>query len=168
MSVTAYNEYRKSAKKTSYRSDLLSLHKGWLAFGVEQDSFCERDTSPENASVENVGMASLLSSKLYGSRPGKRNFIGFSATLPTNTNEQCGTVNSINLYTTTVSDEKIRENDIITGAGCVLGITEYKMGVFGHLSGEDYIPTEVDNNGVVDENTTISAQNPPAGSIVCT
>ena len=63
---TAYNEYRKSAKKTAYRSDLLSLHKGWLAFGVELDSFCERETSPEDASISNVGMSSLISSKLYG------------------------------------------------------------------------------------------------------
>ncbi len=45
---------------------MLSLHKGWLAFGVELDSYCERETSPQNASIPNVGMSSLLSSKLYG------------------------------------------------------------------------------------------------------
>jgi len=33
--ISAYNEYRKSAKKTAYRTDLLAVHKGWLAFGVE-------------------------------------------------------------------------------------------------------------------------------------
>ncbi len=66
MKRTAYNEYRKSAKKTAYRSDLLGLHKGWLAFGVELDSFCERETNPTNSSLSNVGMGSLLSSKLYG------------------------------------------------------------------------------------------------------
>ena len=66
IAIPAYNEYRKSAKKTSYRSDMLSLHKGWLAFGVELDSFCERETSPTNATIQNVGMESLISSRLYG------------------------------------------------------------------------------------------------------
>ena len=66
IAIPAYNEYRKSAKKTAYRSDLLSLHKGWLAFGVELDSFCERETVPAVASINNVGMQSLFSSKLYG------------------------------------------------------------------------------------------------------
>ena len=66
IAIPAYNEYRKSAKKTAYRSDMLSLHKGVLAFGVELDSFCERDTTPEDFNIENVGMASLASSKLYG------------------------------------------------------------------------------------------------------
>lgn len=66
IAIPAYNAYRKSAKKTAYRTDMLSLHKGWLAFGVEQDSFCTRDTNPQNSSIENVGMESLLTSKLYG------------------------------------------------------------------------------------------------------
>ena len=66
IAIPAYNEYRKSAKKTAYRTDMLALHKGWLAFGVELDSFCERETSPTPATINNVGMQSLLSSKLYG------------------------------------------------------------------------------------------------------
>ena len=66
IAIPAYNEYRKSAKKTSYRTDLLSLHKGWLAFGVELDSFCERETIPTAPSFNSIGMRSLLSSKLYG------------------------------------------------------------------------------------------------------
>ncbi len=66
IAIPAYNEYRKAAKKTAYKSDMLGLHKGWLAFGVELDSFCERETNPSNASIGNVGMQSLLSSKLYG------------------------------------------------------------------------------------------------------
>ena len=45
---------------------MLGLHKGWLAFGVELDSFCERETNPQNSNVSNVGMASLIQSKLYG------------------------------------------------------------------------------------------------------
>ena len=66
IAIPAYNEYRRSAKKSAYKADLTSLHKGWLAFGVELDSFCERDTSPEAASLGNVGMSSLNSSSLYG------------------------------------------------------------------------------------------------------
>ena len=66
IAIPAYNEYRKSAKKTAYRSDLLGLHKGWLAFGVELDSFCERETQPSQATIDNVGMASLTNSSLYG------------------------------------------------------------------------------------------------------
>ena len=41
IAIPAFNEYRKSAKKAAYRTDLSSLHKGWLAFGVEIDSFCD-------------------------------------------------------------------------------------------------------------------------------
>ncbi|MDE0150963.1 MAG: hypothetical protein OXK80_00485 [Bdellovibrionales bacterium] len=37
-----------------------------MAFGVELDSFCERETVPRDASINNVGMQSLVSSKLYG------------------------------------------------------------------------------------------------------
>ena len=66
IAIPAYNEYRKSAKKTAYKSDLMGLHKGWLAFGVELDNFCERTTQPSTSSITNVGMTSLTTSKLYG------------------------------------------------------------------------------------------------------
>ena len=64
IAIPAYNGYRKTAKKSTYKTDLTSLHKAWLAFGVELDSFCEREN--ETASIGNVGMASLNTSKLYG------------------------------------------------------------------------------------------------------
>ena len=64
IAIPAYNGYRKSAKKATYKADLTSLHKAWLAFGVELDSFCEREN--ETVSIGNVGMASLNTSKLYG------------------------------------------------------------------------------------------------------
>ena len=64
IAIPAYNGYRKTAKKSTYRADLTSLHKAWLAFGVELDSFCERGNEP--VSINNVGMGSLVSSKLYG------------------------------------------------------------------------------------------------------
>ena len=66
IAIPAYNEYRKSAKKSAYKADLTSLHKGWLAFGVELDSFCRRETNPASATIAAVGMQSLYSSELYG------------------------------------------------------------------------------------------------------
>ena len=90
IAIPAYNEYRKSAKKTAYRTDMLSLHKGWLAFGVELDSFCERETSPANSTINNVGMASLLNSKLYGKGGG---------TIVTAADCQCGCTVSGNTCT---------------------------------------------------------------------
>ena len=45
IAIPAYNEYRKTAKKGAYKADLTSLHKGWLAFGVELDNFCQRETA---------------------------------------------------------------------------------------------------------------------------
>ena len=66
IAIPAFNNYRKSAKSNAYKADLTSLHKGWQAFGVELDSFCERETLPADANITNVGMQSLLNSKLYG------------------------------------------------------------------------------------------------------
>ena len=66
IAIPAYNEYRKSAKKTAYKSDLAGLHKGWLAFGVELDNFCDRESDPQISSISGVGMSSLITSKLYG------------------------------------------------------------------------------------------------------
>ena len=67
IAIPAYNEYRKTAKKGAYKADLVSLHKGWLAFGVELDNFCQRETAPDGASIGGIGMVSLYTSKLYGS-----------------------------------------------------------------------------------------------------
>ena len=66
IAIPAFNNYRKSARKTAYKSDLTALHKGWQAFGVELDSYCERETTPDDASITNVGMQSLLTSRFYG------------------------------------------------------------------------------------------------------
>ena len=195
IAIPAYNEYRKSAKKTAYRSDMLSLHKGWLAFGVELDSYCERETSPTNATIPNVGMKSLISSKLYGvpaaancdstiigaactgcsvsgttctgtaasctnatlngtvcsaaqyiparSGPGKNNFIGFGAIA-------CGAL------VAPVADQHF-VNNTATDTNCSLAVTTYKLGVFGHISGNNYIGFEVDNNGVVAESAEVAA-----------
>ena len=66
IAIPAFNNYRQTAKKTAYRTDMTSLHKGFLAFGVEIDSFCERESTPTNISFTNAGMGSLVSSKLYG------------------------------------------------------------------------------------------------------
>ncbi|MDE0151002.1 MAG: hypothetical protein OXK80_00700 [Bdellovibrionales bacterium] len=159
---------------------MLSLHKGWLAFGVELDSYCERETIPEDASINNVGMGSLLSSKLYGDNnaaacsvaacttqadcttlgsaclggapagtwtpagngPGKENLIGF-ATVTACTN-------------VTAADAIIRDAVATTDVDCVLNVTSYRMGVFGHISGANYIGFEVGDNGVVGESAEVA------------
>jgi len=175
IAIPAFNEYRRSAKKASYRADLSSLHKGWLAFGVELDSFCDRDTSPQLVSIRNVGMEPLLFSKLYGSRlttastascsesahtteptcdngdstnpagiwtpvipagigPGKENFIGFGAS-------NC----------TGVPDAavQVKNSSTMADAQCILNTASYSMGVYGHVSGDDYFGVSINNNGVL-------------------
>ena len=169
-----------------------------MAFGVELDSFCERDTIPKAASLATVGMVSLVSSKLYGSQtqanasctvvggatcvpapagcslstpgdclgcsntssplvgsctfaaydsgngPGKRNFMGFAQ-------EGCTTPG-----TPAAGTYGLHFLNDGTNAGptaCVVGVTSYKMGVMGHLSGNEYIGINIVQTGIVDENT---------------
>lgn len=214
VAIPAYNEYRRSAKKNAYKSDLISLHKGWLAFGVELDSYCERETSPGVASIINTGMASLGSSKLYGTDsvqackdcgthdgtscvgvwtqqpalpggtdcttlnattpgagdtcncaddgsavarkgPGKHNFIGFGA-------ENCPDINTVeaNLnYRGDVSGRTPLETD------CDLNVTTYEMGVFGHVSGDQYFGFRINNQGISAE--TDGLDDTLAASEVC-
>ena len=195
IAIPAYNEYRKSAKKNAYRADLSSLHKGWLAFGVEIDSFCERDTAPSDASFGNIGMQSLVTSKLYGNTnatatnancdvsgtptpanlrptgctastagscascsagtfspyipagngPGKANFIGFG-------DIAAGGNACPNISAVANAAHFLQDVGATTDAHCTLGITAYKMGVFGHVGGTQYIGINMTNTGVVVEN----------------
>jgi len=178
VAIPAFNEYRKSAKKAAYRTDLSSLHKGWLAFGVEIDSFCDRDTEPRAVSIQNIGMQSILTSKLYGDRspganagvcsdnasntsatcatasgdwieivannaPGKHNFIGFGAVT-------CGTVAApVNNIHQILGEEGTTATT--HDANCDLGVAEYEMGVFGHVSGVDYFGVSINNNGILSQ-----------------
>ncbi len=186
--ISAYNEYRKSAKKTAYKTDLLQLHKGWLAFGVELDSYCERDTLPVAASIQNVGMRSLVSSKLYGNLqpaqagvcagtplactnsrrvgqtctvatdcdapattgPGKINLIGFTAV---DANCQAVIPPATTPSTLLVTATAIRDATSTADPDCELTVTSYKMGVWGHISGNTFIGNEIDHNGVIRESS---------------
>ena len=60
IAIPAYNDYRKTAKKSAYKADLTSLHKGWLAFSVELDSFCDRESDPRNVNIKHVGMGFII------------------------------------------------------------------------------------------------------------
>ena len=91
IAIPAYNEYRKSAKKTAYKTDMLSVHKGWLAFGVELDSFCLRETQPRSASITSIGMQSLLNSKLYG-KNSSQSRVAPTCTAPASTPEPANCV----------------------------------------------------------------------------
>ena len=197
IAIPAFNSYRKSAKKAAYKSDLTSLHKGLQAFGVELDSYCERETLPDDFSISNVGMQSLLTSKLYGNNsatatnancdvsgtltpanlrptscspsgganpcstcssgsftpyipagngPGKDNFIGF----------EDASTNCSNITANVDSIHRLKASNSAMPAGCDLNISAYSLGVAGHISGNDYIGFDINNNGVVDE----TAENP--------
>ena len=194
ISIPAYNEYRKSAKKTAYRSDLLSLHKGWLAFGVELDSFCERETSPTAASLVHVGMQSLITSKLYGDNgvalvectgsctagtpansvgpgihpTGSTCATGCTATAPTHTGPDKN--NFIGFSTencTSVNGvTSLRLNDTEEDTSCDLNVTTYDLGVFGHIAGTEYVGFEVNEDGVVAEKSGLTSS--IANGAVCT
>ena len=197
IAIPAYNNYRQQAKKAAYRMDVSSLHKGWLAFGVEIDSFCERETTPVNASFSTVGLGGLLTSNLYGKNvttstdakcmvgspgvstpanlrprgctassssnpcsscsagtftphipagngPGKENFIGFGTVSGTGF---CPNMNATEEYLHIVSSDA----STVTDTGCELKPTSYKMGSFGHISGDKWIGHQVTNTGIITE-----------------
>ena len=171
IAIPAFNSYRKSAKKSAYKADLTSLHKGWQAFGVEIDSYCERDTQPSQSSIDTVGMQSLYSSKLYGANPGKENFIGFKDGTQIGSNTACtfnnwnnttkkydtSTRNSLLQITNSPTDVQKKESIGIAktaanaGTNCKVNAEVYKMGVAGHIGGDQGIAYNLDQNGVVKE-----------------
>ena len=157
IAIPAYNEYRKSSKKSAYKADLSSLHKGWLAFGVEIDSFCERRTEPRGSNLKNVGMESLKSSKLYGTSPAKANFIGFSKTasdcLVDHDEDTATPLAAVTTGAGIPSGEGINVADVAGSKDdhCELGVDSYKMGVYGHISGENWYAVQIENTGVINE-----------------
>ena len=178
IAIPAFNEYRKSAKKASYRADLTSLHKGWLAFGVELDSFCRRESDPRDVSIANVGMETLRTSKLYGNREARGLCSDSSYTdsgdctsnggmwdsnaIPSGNGpgkhnfigfgqEDCTNPGTLADATANVH---VIEGAIGTDAtqidsACVLREDSYRMGVYGHISGLDYFGISIANNGVL-------------------
>ena len=141
--------------------------------------FVKEKRLPTNASINNVGMESLASSKLYGNatgfclsgaacaaqtactdgttdcdatipgvqnggwvgtqNPGKENFIGF----PGGAHANCGTA--------IVNPVGLEINNTATDQHCLLNVTSYTMGVYGHISGDSFIGSQINNNGVVTE-----------------
>ena len=160
IAIPAYNEYRKSAKKTAYKTDLLSLHKGWQAFGVELDSYCERETTPKVAGFKHVGMESLVNSNLYLSNPGKVNMIGFSQSSSAclvdhdgdgGTTAVAQATAPLVSATTGVFGIGIADAATTDDPHCELDVADYLMGVFGHISGDDFTAFEINENGVVED-----------------
>ena len=180
IAIPAYSEYRKTAKKSAYKTDLTSLHKAWLTFGVELDHFCERESSPRNVNIKHVGMGSLFSSKLYGVKsstapnnhdpgngPGTPNFIGFAnANLAGNDCKIDSNFASSPVLVTRpnsgASQNVINVTDNIhtKDKNCRLYISTYKMAVYGHLSGDvsgDYYGAQIQETGVVTEAGTLTS-----------
>ena len=169
IAIPAYNEYRKSAKKSAYKADLTSLHKGWLAFGVELDSFCERRTNPQESSIKNVGMESLFSSKLYGNRPGNQNFIGFGAAATGA--QSCGSSYTFVLdHSSNGSDTAHGFSDVVGSVpgACTLGVTTYRMGVAGHVSGTDSVGFDISQSGVIKEQADADYADVIGTAAICT
>jgi len=78
IAIPSYKGYQLSTIKTAYKTDLTSLHKAWLTFGIEGNSFCKRKTKPREASIAVVGMKSLFTSDIHGiHKDSKDKFIGF-------------------------------------------------------------------------------------------
>ena len=161
IAIPSYNKYRESARKVAMKADLLSLHKGWLAFGAESDNFCESTSGEERANFEDVGMLSLLKNQQYGTTGRNPNFIGFGKA---STSCEAGDITA----TGTEKDESYIKEGNETGweyaiglgsnqAGaaasknedCELDETTYKMGIFAYLRGKSWIGIAVNENGVV-------------------
>ena len=72
--------------------------------------------------------------------PGKRNMIGFTDATCTG-------------LTPAISASLVHQTDNATGldTACDLDVTQYKMGVFGHISGTQFIGINVDDKGVIAE-----------------
>jgi len=180
IAIPAFNEYRKTAKRATYRADLTSLHKSWLAFGVELDSFCERETRPREASIQNIGMASLLGSKLYGTEgctdggqstqsacTGSWNHDPSTDPMGTITpdvariwnNGAGGKDNFIGFGVqscgTSIPITNVQVKGMTTTADtdCDLNAGTYEMGVYGHISGANYYGVSINNNGVISGET---------------
>ena len=177
IAIPAYNEYRKTAKKGAYKADLTSLHKGWLAFGVELDNFCQRETSPSGASIQNVGMVSLLTSKLYGggsAQPARCSISGHSTSaactgatpvagvwLPAITTTSSPAKSNFIGFgdddcTNSVTAIVVQDSSITPDDDCELDEGSYTMGVFGHISGASYHGAKLDDNGVFTEQSAVS------------
>ena len=147
---------------------------------MELDSFCERETNPQDASVGNVGMESLLSSKLYGPSSSAALVRCTSCTTPAdnglyNSGHTCGTGCTTAAVNGTgpgkdnyigfgqescgtnvdVADVSVRGDNSGTvtplETRCELNVADYTMGVGGHLSGTDFIGINVNHDGVVEE-----------------
>ena len=185
IAIPSYSNYRKTAKKSAYKADLVSLHKGWLAFSVELDSFCDRDSSPRNVNIKHVGMGSLFSSKLYGKTtpsttntldpgngPGTPNFIGISnasvsgssCTVDLNL-DPARSPSPRRAANSTLSENVLNVTDNRNkDKNCRLKISEYQMAVYGHLSGDangDYYGAKIEHTGVVTEAGTLTSSLTP-------
>ncbi|MDE0151997.1 MAG: hypothetical protein OXK80_05850 [Bdellovibrionales bacterium] len=71
-----------------------------------------------------------------GNGPGKDNFIGFGT-------DNCTTAN--------LASRQIKDAGTTNETRCQLGVTTYRLGVGGHLSGDTFIGINVTNDGVVTE-----------------
>jgi len=176
IAIPSYDAYRKSAKKTAFKTDLTSLHKAWIIFSMELENFCKRKTGPFfESSIGAVGMESLFTSGIYGDRVDEvSNFIGFSgftpacglkaATVASSVLTYASTPRTVFTYTATDSDSDTEDtnkaNAISISASvpssspptqCRLDKGEYRMGVYVHIGKEEYFGFSFFDSGVSKE-----------------
>ena len=175
IAIPSYDAYRKSAKKTAFKTDLTSLHKAWLIFSMELENFCKRKTGPFfESSIGAVGMESLFTSGIYGDRADEvSNFIGFSGfdstscglltvDSATGNNVTYGTgvrTTALHHNSPTASDlEKASAISISASVPssspppqCRLDKGEYRMGVYVHIGKEEYFGFSFFDSGVSKE-----------------
>ena len=77
--------------------------------------------------------------------PGKANFIGF------------GAISGTGCATLAIQDHYLQDVAATTDTDCGLSVTSYKLGVFGHVGGDDYTGFQIDNVGVVGDRATLQA-----------
>ena len=170
IAIPSYDAYRKSAKKTAFKTDLTSLHKAWLIFSMELENFCHRKTGPFfESSIGAVGMESLFTSGIYGDRVDEvSNFIGFSGFTPacglrnvdsaTGNNVTYGTgVRTAELHHNSPTANDLQKASAISISAsppppqCQLDKGEYRMGVYVHIGKEEYFGFSFFDSGVSKE-----------------
>ena len=198
IAIPAYNNYRKSAKKSAYKADLTSLHKGWLAFGVELDSFCSRETRPFHSTITDVGMESLLSSELYGKleayQAGTCDTLTDLCTNSRRVGVDCSGNGDADCHAPAITSAPGKHNFIGFGddnctpanltsrqilgkqgstntthdANCELNTASYKMGVYGHISGKEFFGVAINNNGVASGEASVTGTGVNTADTNCT
>ena len=155
ISIPFYNSYKKSGRIAALKADLISLQKGWVIFGSDSDSYC-KSSDGTDASIQEVGLATLLNSKNYGYDAAFHpNFIGFG-TATTGATGCLGTA-AADLVLAHGGDSTKKAIAIGIGAkgsstvdkdeDCELEEDEFVMGALARVYANEYQPLRITESG---------------------